>query len=235
MKKSTTKCLCLNEEAETLLATVSHDLKNPIISTIIAIESLNNPKFSPLNTFQKEILENTLSSLKYMKNLVINILDTYRIDHDLMVITKSPINFEGFVQQILAESQYIFNDKNQTINVTSDLKNQLIEIDSLEIKRVIKNLLINASIYSPENSDIKIKLSEKDNLVYFSIENKGFGIENAENIFNKFSKNNSCKKSISTGLGLFIVKEIITKHAGKIFVESQKNKYTRITFSLPRK
>ena len=181
MKKSTTKCLCLNEEAETLLATVSHDLKNPIISTIIAIESLNNPNFSPLNTFQKEILENTLSSLKYMKNLVINILDTYRIDHDLMVITKSPINFEGFVQQILAESQYIFNDKNQTINVTSNLKNQLIEIDSLEIKRVIKNLLINASIYSPENSDIKIKLSEKDNLVYFSIENKGLGIENIEN------------------------------------------------------
>ena len=235
MKKSTTKGLCLNEEAETILATVSHDLKNPIISMGIALQTLNNPKLSPLNPFQKDILENISISLKYMKNLITNILDTYRIENQLMSIKKIPMDFEEFVYLILKESKYIFKDKDQTVFVTTNLNNKIAEIDNLEMQRAIKNLLINASIYSPQNSKIKIQLSEKENLICFSIENNGFGIDNPEKIFNKFCKNDNCTKSISTGLGLFIVKEVITKHAGNIFVESEKDNFTKITFTLPRK
>lgn len=235
MKKSNTRSLCLDKETETILATISHDLKNPIISITIAIQALNNPKISPLNSFQKDILENISMNLKYMKNLITNILDTYRIENQLLTINKTKVNFEEFINSILNETQYIFHNKNQTIFISSNLINKSIKIDALEMQRVVKNLLINASIYSPQNSEIKIKLFEKENLCYFSIENRGFGINNPEKIFDKFHKKNNCTKSISTGLGLYIVKEIIKKHAGKIFVESEKDNYIKITFALPIK
>ena len=235
MKNTMRKCLALYEDTETLLATVSHDLKNPIISAIIAIKTLENPKISSLQPNQKEVLDNVLASLNYMKSLITNILDTYRINNNLMAINKTPVNFETFIKNILDETQYIFKEKNQQVRLISKLKNYKINIDPLEMQRVIQNLLINSSIYSTKNSEIIVDISDTSDFIYFSIKNDGFGIENPQMVCEKSYSIDYQNKTVSTGLGLYIVKEIITKHSGKIFIESELNKSTKISFMLPRK
>ena len=79
------------------------------------------------------------------------------------------------------------------------------------------------------------ELFEKENFVYFEIQNIGKGIKNPNMVFEKFYSSNNTLKSFATGLGLYIVKEIIEAHNGKIFIESEVNNFTKITFALPRK
>lgn len=225
------------QDKEALLAMVSHDLKNPVSSGILALKLLQDSKLSPLNPYQQEILGNMRTALGYMKNLIENVLDRYKLDNNVFNIYKVPIDFNLFVNSVISESKYILSDKNQTVNLITSIKNPIIEIDSLEIQRVINNLLSNSSKYSPENSQITIKLFEQKNKIFMSIENAGckFKLPNPNDIFNKFFSINDNSKSLASGLGLFIVKEIINAHGGDVFVESELDKFTKFTFFLPRK
>ena len=225
------------QDKEALLAMVSHDLKNPVSSGILALKLLQDSKLSPLNPYQQEILGNMRTALGYMKNLIENVLDRYKLDNNVFNIYKVPIDFNLFVNSVISESKYILSDKNQTVNLITSIKNPIIEIDSLEIQRVINNLLSNLSKYSPENPQITIKLFEQENKIFMSIENAGckFKLPNPNDIFNKFFSINDNSKSLASGLGLFIVKEIINAHGGDVFVESELDKFTKFTFFLPRK
>lgn len=235
MKNQIKKSKTLDEDTETLLATVSHDLKNPVISVIMALKTLDNPKLSPLNDYQKEILDNVLVSLHYMKRLITNVLDAYRFDNKALGMNKTSVDFEEYISSILQEVKYIFADRNQTIRFSSELKNKIVELDCIEIERVVNNLVANSSIYSPQGSEIKIRLFENGDRICLSMENEGRGIANPENIFDKFVIRDPSNKTVATGLGLYIVKEIITAHGGEVYMESEINKFTRVTFELPRK
>ena len=223
----------LSNDTETLLATVSHDLKNPIVSVLLALELLNNPKTSPLNDFQKEILDNITNSLKYMRNLVVDILDSYRLDNHKYQMNKVRVNFIDFVQSAIEDSKYILSDKNQSLKFIVSIKNVFIDIDVLEMKRVINNLISNASKYSPQYSKITVRVFEKNNFKCFSIENECFADIESTNIFEKFVTSNDNTNLIATGLGLYIVKEIIIAHGGRIFIERNAKNSVRLTFLIP--
>lgn len=233
LKEETSKA----QDKESLLAMVAHDLKNPVCSGIMAIKLLENKELSPLNPYQEEILDNVMIGLKYMKNLIENVLDRYKLTNGAFVIEKTPVDFVNLVQIVVNETKYIFSDKNQTLKFNVNVRNKILFLDGLEIQRVINNLFINASKYSPENSEILINIFESTKGIGFSIENPGHGINltNPNDIFEKFVSCNINSKSIASGLGLYIVKKIISAHNGEIFVESSVDEFTRITFILPRK
>lgn len=224
-------------DKELLLAMVTHDLKNPVSSGILAVKLLQDKRFSPLNSYQKEIIDNVMVSLNYMQNLIENILDRYKVNNQVYSISKREIDFVYFVTSVIEEAKYIFSDKNQKVKIFSKIKTGLINLDILEIKRVINNLISNSSKYSPENSQIIIRLFEKGDCLGFSIENAGcnFDIKDSEKIFEKFVSLDKNNKSVASGLGLFIVRKIIEKHGGQIYVESEIGKFTRFVFILPRK
>lgn len=222
-------------ENENLLAMISHDLKNPVNAGIMAVKLLEDKKLSPLNSYQEEILDNIMISLKYMKNLIENILDRYKFNNEVYKINKISVDFISFVTTVINEAKYIFSEKFQSVKLIVELKNGIADIDSLEIKRVINNLIANSSKYSPEMSEIVIRIFDKKENIGFSIENQGCGVINPQAVFEKFVTYNDSSKSVATGLGLYIVKEIIKAHGGDVFMESEKDKFTRVTFTLPRK
>lgn len=225
------------QDKEAILAMVSHDLKNPVCSGILALKLLQDTKLSPLNTYQTELLENLMYGLKYMKNLIENVLDRYKLENKVYHIHKVPVDFIMFLNTTIDEFKYLLSYKKQTIKINSNLKNPNIEIDILELTRAINNLLSNSVKYSPANSEIIVNLFEENNNICMSIENEGcnFRLKNPNKIFDKFVSTCNDSKSLASGLGLYIVKEIITAHGGKIFVECEPEKFTRFTFSLPRK
>ena len=225
------------QDKESLLAMVSHDLKNPVSSGIMALKLLQNSKLSPLNPYQTEILESLMFGFKYMKDLIENVLDRYKLDNKVYHIKKVPIDFTIFLNTTIEEFRYLLSDKNQTVKIINNLKNTVVEIDILELTRAVNNLLSNATKYSPANTEILIKLSEKNTNVCMSIENQGcnFNLTNPDEIFDKFVSMSKESKSLASGLGLYIVKEIINAHGGEIFVECEPGNFTRFTFTLPRK
>lgn len=224
-----------SEDSENLIAMVSHDLKNPVNASILAIKMLENPEFSPLNAYQKEILDNIYISMEYMKMLLDNILDRYRFNNGTYRMNQSIVDFKDFVTQAIDDAKYLLTEKFQTVKLIVELKNSTISLDTLEIKRAINNLISNSARYSPERTEIIIRIFERENFIGFSIENKSNGVVDVKNVLKKFVSYSKSTKTIATGLGLYIVKEIINAHNGEVYVENEADNFTRVTFLLPRK
>ncbi len=224
-------------DKDTMVAMVAHDLKNPVSSSIMALKLLENKQLSPLNAYQEEILQNLSFGMRYMKNLIENVLDRYKFNNNKYVINKCPTDVVCLIKSIITETEYLFADKKQSIKFNNNIKNSFINIDPLEFERIINNLFVNASKYSPVKSLIILNVSERLNTLVFSVENPGRGIDlkNPNDVLQKFVSCNCESKTIACGLGLYIVKEIVNAHGGEIFVESEIDKFTRITFTLPRK
>lgn len=226
----------LNDRKETFLAMVTHDLKTPVNAEICALELLLKNQNSELDGFQSEIINDILGAAKYMKNLVENVLHKYKFDNETLTLNKSHTSLKMLIVECIEETKYLFEDKDQQIIFNCSARNSDVEIDCIEIKRVIHNLLINSIEYGYKSSKIIIELFETNEEFIFSIKNSGHGIDlkNPNDVFEKFISIAAKDKKAGTGLGLYISKKIVEAHGGTISAESKVDDYTKITFTLPK-
>lgn len=213
---------------------VVHDMKGPIQAELSALNFLiaSGDNFTDE---QKEILNDILSSSKYLKNLVFNVLQKYKDDNGNVIIKKENHSFKNLIKECCDEVKYISHERNLSIkmNYNTNFENLFFDVD--EIKRVIHNVLTNALKYSYKDTEVIIDVIDDGNFVNFSITNFGVGIklEHHDNIFDKFISYSEQHKSINTGLGLYISKNIIDAHHGKIHFDSVFGEKTTVTFTLP--
>ncbi|MFI3300805.1 MAG: hybrid sensor histidine kinase/response regulator [Candidatus Gastranaerophilales bacterium] len=226
----------MQDKKETFLAMVTHDLKTPISAEITALELLLKNQCENLDELQAEIIKDVLGAAKYMKNLVNNILNKYKFDTDTLILNKQNVSIKNVLSDCVEEIKYLVEDKKQKINLKCDFTNANADVDCIEIKRVIHNLLINAIEHGRKNTTIKIELIENKNEFEISIKNKGVGIDlqDPNEIFEKFVSLANKNKQVNSGLGLFISKKIIEMHGGTIKVKSKLNDYTKMTFTIPK-
>lgn len=220
---------------DTFIAMFTHDLKTPIASGIFALEMLLKNESDNLNDFQKELLTDLLNSSKYMKRLTENALCKFRADNGRLVLNKEKVSVKKLVMEVIEETKYILNEKNQKLNFYCSQKEINANIDALEVTRVVNNLISNASKYSAKNTDIDIVLKKINHKIYFSIQDYGCGIKMKEldSVFEKYVRLANHQKSAGTGLGLYITKLIIEAHNGNIEIKSKPQQGTKISFYLP--
>lgn len=225
-----------HESKDKMLAMITHDLKTPISAEITALQLLLKNKLGELNSPQQEMIENILSSAKFLKTMTDNILCNYKQNNSGIDLKVEEFDLIQIIKSSMKETQYLLNDKNLQLVFNNTLNQAMVNIDLIEIKRVLNNLIGNASDYAPVNSDITIKLEETEREYLCSISDKGNGVcfENPNDIFECNTTMAKSQKRIGFGLGLFICKNIITAHNGMIFAKSKQNKGTTITFSLPK-
>ena len=218
----------IEKEKEQFIATLTHDLKSPINAEICALNQL-------LKKDKNEILEELLNSAKYMKLITDNILCYYKQRNKGILLKKETVNFKELILSSINDLKYLANDKNIKINFCTKINKPYIEIDILEIKRVINNLLSNAIEYSYNNNCIDINLESKNNSFIFEIKDYGIGIntENLNNIFEEYMTLAKQYKKTGFGLGLNICKKIIEQHNGEISINSKYGSGTSIKFQLP--
>lgn len=225
----------LNDKKETFLQMVTHDLKTPIYAEICALELLgkNNEK---LNGQQKEIISDILSAAKYMKNLVENITQKYKVENENLVLQKTKCSLKELVINCIEDTKYLFEEKGIKYILNCSARNLFASMDELEIKRVVHNLIINTIEHGISKSKVIMDIKENGKFLIFSITNFGVGLEitNPDDIFLKYVTYAKKHKKLGSGLGLYIAKKIIDAHGGKIKVESETNNYVKFTFSLPR-
>ncbi len=225
----------IEQQKETFVATLTHDLKTPVRAQMRALEMLLNEKFGKINDDQKNIIEETVNSNKYMFGMLDNLLATYRYENKSVTIQKHLFDLNELIKNCREELKYLANDKNQIIVFDFEEKNLEIFADSLEIKRVIMNLLSNAINYSGENEKIIISTKTSDNMVVISFIDRGKGISQEEisTLFNKFQSYAKKFRQVGTGLGLYLSKYIIESHSGVISVESEEGRGSTFTVKLP--
>ena len=225
----------LNDKKETFLAMVTHDLKTPIYAEICALELLNKNR-DKIDCIQTEIISDILSAAKYMKNLVENITQKYKVENENLVLQKTQCSLKDIVISCIEDTKYLFEEKFIRYILNCSAKNLYAYMDELEIKRVVHNLIINTIEHGIAKSKVIMDIKESEKFLIFSITNFGTGLEikNSDDIFLKYVSYADKHKKVNSGLGLYIAKKIIDAHCGKIKVESEANKYVKFTFSIPR-
>lgn len=221
-----------NKELENFAAAVSHDIKGPLnnISSITQLLQLENSE--ELNEKGKEYINYLSKSSSKLKSIVEGILTYYKNTH--VERKKSTVNLDKSISDILT----IIDDKNEAKLIKAN-KLPKIEINKAALELIFSNLITNALKYNDKpNPEITIEFEELTNEYQFTVSDNGPGIakKDLSKIFKHYTNlsREDRNKKLGTGLGLALVKKIITDLDGSIEVVSSLGKGTSFTFTLPK-
>lgn len=224
-----------NEDRETYFATLIHDLKTPAFAQIRTMDLLLKGYFGNLTSTQKEIIKETLASEKYMAELVSNILTSYKCREKSLKLQISCFDVTEVLDNIYCSVKSLADANNQTISINYHCTNLFCCADKLQITRVMTNFVSNAIKYGFKNSLINVNLDINSEELDFNVENYSQPIpeEKLSKIYEKFTGGLSHYNSASTGLGLYLSKQIIELHNGKVYAKSFENGRCVFGFKLP--
>jgi PAS domain S-box-containing protein len=220
---------------EDFIATLTHDLRTPSLASIQTLEYFLNNKLGELTEKQRLFLQTMKNSQEDMLGLVNSLLEVYKYESGRLNLVKTPFDFEQLVDECINQVQPLADEKGHKIKKNYiNLKKAPVLADRNEIRRVIVNLLGNAVKYTQENGLIEVRAEIDGNDLRFSVKDNGDGIykKDIPKLFKRFSQGTQEKRSISTGLGLYLSKQIIDAHGGKIWLESDKGKGSEFFFVL---
>ncbi|MFW9771896.1 MAG: PAS domain S-box protein [Candidatus Thorarchaeota archaeon] len=230
----------INKLKTDLLSRTSHELKTPLISIKGFTELLLNLHKSKLDGEVISILEEIKEGSKRLENYINSIVESSQLDQGLLKLNKSKEDLSTLIKYCVEQLQGTAELRKQKIEMKIN-KNLSTFFDKERIYEVVSNLLINAIKYTPLNGNIEIKTAKKSNFYIISIKDDGIGITETEKkqLFKQFGKIERYGQGWDvgiegTGLGLYISKEIVELHGGKIWVESEgRNRGSTFYFSLP--
>ena len=230
--KNITDQIELETLKEDFVATLTHDLKVPIIAETNMIDLFLDEKFGPISEKQTTALKNMQASNRELLDLVQIVLDTYKIGK--ITLYRENIMLKGFIEEIIQEMQPIANKTNNRLEFISN-RDIWVYADKFQLKRVLKNLIQNAISYGKPKTPIEIRIGEIPNYTVIKVKDYGNGIskENIEKIFNKYYSAAKKFRKIGTGLGLYLALHITRAHNGDLTVESTEGEYTEFCVKIP--
>ncbi len=218
------------------LTIAAHQLRTPGTAVNWALESLVSDQ--SLNKEAKDLANTGLSAAKNLMKIVNDLLNITQIEEGKFGYQFQEVDLISFFDNLLAEAEPVA--KEYKVKIYLDRPPQPIKIlaDVNKLSIAISNIIDNAMKYNVPNGEVVVKIeSMPDSSVQISIKDTGVGIpeEEAKNLFNKFfrASNISKTKIEGSGLGLYIVKNVIEKHGGKIWAESVLGRGTTFFIILP--
>lgn len=228
--KSSKEISRINEDKNHFIGVVSHDLRSPL-NSIMALSSLLNddPKGSSPEEVQ-EFSSIILNSSKRMETLINNMLDVNKIETGNTGLKLTPISIESIIAEIAESMSHLGNEKGIATEIKIEDELPLVIADATGVARVLENLISNAYKFSPKVSTVSIVANSKEKQVQIAITDRGRGMSELDRtkLFQKFEKLSASPtgNEKSTGLGLYIVKNLMAEMKGTIHVESELDKGT---------
>ncbi|WP_342514112.1 ATP-binding protein [Sporosarcina sp. FSL K6-1522] len=217
-----------------LVSTVSHELRTPLSSILGFTELLLSKEMDTKR--QKRYQETIHKEAKRLTNLINDFLDLQRMESGNQSYDIQEVNLSEIT--IRAIENFPKNDAH-AITLVDNTSTPILYADQDRILQVFTNILSNAIKFSPEGGAVTVSLSTEGDQAIVAIKDEGIGIpaEQVDHLFEKFHRldNSYSRKIGGTGLGLAICREIIEKHNGAIWIESEEYKGTTVFFSLPIK
>lgn len=213
------------------MLSITHELKSPLAAIKLNLETI---LFRALEKDkQNQLLHNSIEDVDRLNNLIENILLAAKIEQNNVLNYKSKISLSNIILETAKLSETYWSDFNFEKNISDNI---YIVGDKLMIQSAIMNLIENAVKYSGESKKVLISLSTEDNHAQIKITDFGIPIPKQEEhfIFDKFYRigQEENRTSKGVGLGLFIVKQVIIVHNGKIEL-LQKNGIKSFLITLP--
>ncbi len=226
----------LDSMREDLLSMIYHDLRSPLSNVVSSLDVLDSMLPVEDDPSIRPLLGIALRSVERIQRLTNSLLDINRLEAGQPVGARQPTPPASMIDEAFDLVSPVAENKQQTMNrvVPSDLS--MVVVDAEMIRRVITNLLENASKYTPTGSDISIGAENAAEFVKFWVQDNGPGIPASEHerIFNKFTRleqRETLKKGL--GLGLAYCKLAVQAHGGRIWLESEPGSGSCFYFTLP--
>jgi NtrC-family two-component system sensor histidine kinase KinB len=227
----------LQQQREDFVATLTHDLKTPILAANRAIKLLMDGDYGPVVETQSRVLETILQSNSALYKMVQTLLDVYRYDSGAKRLSLAKNDLIKTIRSTAEELKTLCDTKK--VSLAIDLPNIpfLVAYDAEEIRRVLQNLLDNSLKFTPRGGEISVTLEENATYVRISVSDTGKGIseDDRPKLFQRFwqAASSGGRYYASTGLGLYLCRKIVELHGGKIACESALEKGSKFYFTLP--
>jgi len=225
----------LNQMQSNFVASVSHELKSPLASIQLYLETLKYQDVSREES--KEFIETMLSDTARLSGLIDNILQSSKADPKSMELQTSKVDLGKFLSEIVKNHKRQFEERKCEVKLQLEAS-PILTLDKKALQMVFNNLIGNALRYSPTESTLKIILHRSGRFWEIDFADQGIGFEKKDmkKIFKKFYRvqNKDTQNIEGAGLGLFISREIIRNHKGKLKVMSPGRGHGAVfTVSLP--
>jgi len=225
----------INELRNTFILTLAHDLQVPLVGEKRALEFLETrPDGQPIGKF-KEFISETLKSNQNLFNLLTKLLESYYYESG-----KKQLNFVGFnmksaINQVVDKLKESAQSKSVKINVEIEKDLPDLNLDRDEIEEALYYLLENAITYTQSGGQVIIKSYIIKDEIITCVSDNGPGIEPAiqERIFKRYEMAQAIERKIGSGLSLYLAKQIIEAHKGRIWYETESGVGTIFCFVLP--
>jgi PAS domain S-box-containing protein len=221
------------QEKDDFIKIASHELKTPVTTIKAYVQLLLSQADTREDPFLAKSLSTIDKQITKLAKLITDLLDVTKIEMGSFHSDQESFSMTTLIRDI-AENMQATTTHKVVFNPSADIT---VHADKDRITQVLLNLLTNAVKYSPNADKIIIDTINKGDEIIVSIEDFGIGmaLKDHERVFERFyrAEGTDAKTFPGFGIGLFIVKEIISRHKGRVWVESEKSKGSTFYFSLP--
>jgi len=219
------------------LAHMSHELRTPLNVIIGFSELMLDGVPGKVSKEQRQCLSDVLGSGQHLLGLINDILDLSKVESGKMELRLGDIALPGVIESLKSEITPMLVTRKQSLEVNVEGGLPLVRADKAKVRQVLLNLLSNSTKFTPDGGKLRVEAFRENNWCRVSVIDNGIGIKKRDQkrIFDPFCQLESSlsKEEGGTGLGLTIAKQIIEKHGGRIWVESEYRKGSRFIFTLP--
>jgi len=213
---------------------VSHELKTPLTSLTAIVQVLSARLKNSGDAFVPGALDKATLQVKRMTNMINGFLNISRLESGKILIEKRPFKVDQLLREMIDEAELTVSTHQIEFAGCGDLE---VNADRDKIGSVISNLISNAIKYSPKGKVVQVKCEASDETLTVSIKDEGIGInpDDMEKVFDRYYRVvTDYNQHISGfGIGLYLSAEIIKRHDGRIWVESEPGVGSTFYFALP--
>ena len=224
-----------HKQRETYISILSHDMKIPLLAQIRALKLLQEENLGNINQQQKEIINLTLDSCHFMYDLLSTMLSSYRYENREMVLIKEKIRLPKLIEKCFNNISEDLRNKNINIRMKIRDEDAIIYGDKIQIKKAFDNLLDYCLSIAMKNSEIICDINTFDNTAYIYIEFIGFCKTQTpmKEMFKMYTTHSDKMGKVGSTLDLYLAKQIIEAHNGKIKAECKSSTYNSYTIEIP--
>ncbi len=225
----------LDRMREDLAAMIYHDLRSPLANIVSSLDLLSvmipkdgDPSIIPVMNIANR-------SVDRLQRLINTLLDINRLEAGQPITSQRTLDPAQLIHETAETVKLTYESKQQTMRVVLEAGLPALHADPDMIRRVLINLVENASKFSPSSSELEIGARNTDGTVTFWVKDQGPGIppESRELVFEKFTRLQGARSTKGMGLGLAFCRLAVQAHGGKIWVESETGQGSSFIFSLP--
>lgn len=218
------------QQKDEFIAVASHELKTPLTSMkTYAQRILRDAKRRQADEAEVRALELITRQTDRLSSLVNNILDVTKLNNGALVLHRETVSLRELIATVIERINVLVPDR-VTFEARADAE---VDADPSRIEQAVVNLINNAIAYSDPESPVKVTLSTRGSYAVIAVADQGSGIspKHRQYIFERFSTASGATKGL--GLGLYITKQIVDQHGGRIRVQSQVGRGSTFYIELP--